>query len=401
MEVLFYLLKNVAATSLLFGVYALILKDRVVPATARFYLLCIAVFSVVIPFITLPASFSTAIPVFSMPGIVVPTWAVGRGESNFLIVNILSIPMLYGLTALGHFIAFFIQLGTMVRLLKQGKIHTVTNKITIVTNVKAGPGSFGRYVFFPAGEVNETILQHEVCHVQRGHSADIVVLRLLRCILWPNFLLAYILKELRMVHEYEADAFAARTNPQYGTFLLNQAFSTSSFSLCNTFFSHPIKRRIIMLQNNKVQHGAVRQKVMVASAAGLLLMAGMVYLQSCKPAIAPSEPSAVSKVGATAFHGEADNTKMPEAKVDLVQFLSANIKYPDAAKTKKITGRVVVKLVIDETGKLVETEVKRSPDELLTAEALRVIRLIPGWKPGTKDNQPVKTEMYLPVAFVL
>lgn len=401
MDLLFYLLKNIAATLLLMGVYVFILRDRVAPVVARFYLLGIAFVPVVVPLITLPASLSKAVPGFIMPDIVVPTWVTTTGRATFSFVHLSFIPMFYGLIVSGFIVAFFIELGRIARMLAHGKKHSVTKQFTIVTNVNAGPGSFGRYVFFPTDDVNETILQHEVCHVVRAHSTDIIMLRLLRCVLWPNFLLAYILKELKMVHEYEADAFAARNSPQYASFLLNQAFATSSFSLFNTFFSHPIKRRIIMLQKNKAQHGTVQQKVMVASAAGLLLMAGMVYLQSCRPAASQAGPYAVSKVETAAFHGEADNTKMPEAKVDLIQFLSANIKYPDAAKAKKIAGRVVVKLIIDETGKLIETEVKRSPNELLSAEAVRVIGLIPGWNPGTKNGIPIKTEMYLPVSFVL
>lgn len=400
MDILFFLLKNIAATALLYGIYVSVLRDRVVPVVARAYLLVSVVVSAIVPMLTVPTPLAAFVPVFTLPDVVINQWQINTGGWPDAGKYDTVVVYLYIVGLLGFVAWLCKEWYQLMRMLRLGKVHLVTLSYTIITHAHAGPGSVGRYIFFPGNQIDETILQHEMCHVVRWHTADIVVMRLLRCALWPNFLLSFILRELKMVHEYEADEAAMHASPNYGAFLLNEVFGTISFSLSNNFFSHPLKRRILMLQKSKLQRGAARNKVVAAIAAGVLMMAGVVYLQSCRPAASLTEPSEVPSSKTATMHTE-DNAAMPVAKVDLVQFLSANIKYPDAAKTKKIAGRVVVKLVIDETGKLVETEVKRSPDELLSAEAVRVIGLIPGWNPGTKNGIPTKTEMYLPVSFVL
>jgi TonB family protein len=401
MYIIFYLLKNVAATALLYGLYLLLLRDRVVPGVARAYLLLAMFISAIIPFVILPSSVSGTIPHFYMPDVVVSALSAGGGRHTGLGGYYYSFITLYTVMVVVFFTLLSTSIIKLYRIMRQGKRHADTQQYIVFTHTQAGPGSFGRFIFFPTGEVDAIILMHEVCHVVRRHTADIIVLRLLRCVLWPNFLLGIVLRELKMVHEYEADAAAMAHTPDYSHYLLNETFATRAFPLSNTFFSHPIKRRIVMLQKSKTARLAARHKIVTAGATGIMMMAGMIYLQSCRPAATVAEPASRQVVKNTGTNHSDDDATMPQAGVDLVQFLSANIKYPDVAKAKKIAGRVVVKLVIDEAGALVETEVKRSPDELLTAEALRVIKLIPEWKPGTKKGQPVKSEMYIPVSFVL
>lgn len=96
--------------------------------------------------------------------------------------------------------------------------------------------------------------------------------------------------------------------------------------------------------------------------------------------------------------------KMPEfpgGMTGLMQYLSKNIRYPAEAQTKGIQGRVTVAVIINTEGKAVNASIVRSVDPILDAEALRVVRTMPDWVPGTKDGKPVNVKYTFPVTFRL
>ncbi len=85
----------------------------------------------------------------------------------------------------------------------------------------------------------------------------------------------------------------------------------------------------------------------------------------------------------------------------LLQYLSTNIKYPEEAMAKKITGRVYVSFVVEKNGSISSVNVVKCPDELLCNEAVRVIESMPKWKPGRQAGKKVRTSYILPINFTL
>lgn len=85
----------------------------------------------------------------------------------------------------------------------------------------------------------------------------------------------------------------------------------------------------------------------------------------------------------------------------LLDFIEKNIRYPEVARKNGIQGRVIVKVVIDKDGSVTEPTVIRSVDPSLDKEALRVIGLMPKWKPGMQRGKAVKVSYALPVTFKL
>jgi len=78
-----------------------------------------------------------------------------------------------------------------------------------------------------------------------------------------------------------------------------------------------------------------------------------------------------------------------------------NMVYPAVAQENGIGGRVFMEFVIDRDGSLTEIKVNRSPDPLLEAEALRVIRSSPKWSPGMQRGKAVKVRYNFAVMFQL
>ncbi|HBY02435.1 MAG TPA: hypothetical protein DEG92_07875 [Rikenellaceae bacterium] len=77
------------------------------------------------------------------------------------------------------------------------------------------------------------------------------------------------------------------------------------------------------------------------------------------------------------------------------------LKYPDAAKEKKIEGRVILQFIVNKEGKVSNVKVVRSANSLLDAEAVRAIYSSPLWKPGYQNNTAVNVRYTFPVIFKL
>ncbi len=83
----------------------------------------------------------------------------------------------------------------------------------------------------------------------------------------------------------------------------------------------------------------------------------------------------------------------------ILSFLSDNIIYPEQARLNKTEGIVVVKVIIDETGTISDSEIIKDIGDGCGDEALRVIRTMGKWKPGQQKGVLVKVEQYIPVKF--
>lgn len=92
---------------------------------------------------------------------------------------------------------------------------------------------------------------------------------------------------------------------------------------------------------------------------------------------------------------------MPVPGFNINEFISQNIKYPRHARKSGVEGRVIVKFLVDENGKIGELEAKTKIGEGLEEEALRVVGKMPRWKAGIQDDKNVKVYYTLPIRFQL
>ena len=105
----------------------------------------------------------------------------------------------------------------------------------------------------------------------------------------------------------------------------------------------------------------------------------------------------------TIYDVAATQPEYPGGQSALMAFLQKNIKYPADAKQKGVDGRVLVQFVVEKDGTLSDIKVARKGKlPSLDAEALRVVKLIKGFKAGRNEkNQPVRVKYSLPVSFIL
>jgi protein TonB len=93
--------------------------------------------------------------------------------------------------------------------------------------------------------------------------------------------------------------------------------------------------------------------------------------------------------------------QMPQFEGSLENYLRNNLRYPEEARLAGREGRVGVQFVVNEDGSISQAEVFHKAAPLLDAEALRVIRAMPKWRPGRQNGKAVKVYFTLPITFTL
>ncbi len=92
--------------------------------------------------------------------------------------------------------------------------------------------------------------------------------------------------------------------------------------------------------------------------------------------------------------------EFPGGPDSLESFLKNNLTYPENAKINHIQGRVYVGFMVDRNGKIVKPRILSSASDELDNEALRVVGIMPDWKPGTAGGTPVDVQYILPIDFI-
>jgi TonB family protein len=89
----------------------------------------------------------------------------------------------------------------------------------------------------------------------------------------------------------------------------------------------------------------------------------------------------------------------PEEEKVLLQFLSDNMRYPQSAEEEGISGRVIIRFVVDTSGNIKYPKILKHLHPALDKEAMRIIKLMPKWAPGIQYGEIADTYYILPVVF--
>lgn len=397
-----YIIQVIGYTGIMLLVYVLLLRNKPVHTLNRAYLLLCTVLPLVLPLLKVPALVQNKLGGVmllrqELPEVLVKTNAAASGQ--YALPGILMVYLAGCLLFAGVLIW---KLYKVLSIISKGK-KIRKDGYTLLLNTGFGPGSFLRYVLLPEDEVHDTIIRHEYEHVRLHHTKDIIWIDLLQVFCWPNIFLIWIRKELQMVHEFQADAFAKfhAGTIAYAELLVSSVFDTCTLPLTHSFIIHPIKRRIIMLK----KHSSLSQRMRLGLSActmTVLMTGAIVGLQSCTQQVEQVKPATLAATQAEPVLTSAE--VMPKFPGDsLPAYLGHQIKYPVEAQQKKIEGRVNVQFVITSDGSVIDARVvgKTQPDPLLCNEALRVVNAMPKWIPGQQSGKKVSVMYTLPISFKL
>ena len=122
------------------------------------------------------------------------------------------------------------------------------------------PFSYGNMIFIPTylhGDKLQAVLKHEYEHITHNHHYDLLTIEILATVLWFNPIMLLIKRELKKIHEFQADSGVIKQNSQideYQTYLL-EVFTQNKIRLVNEFNNSTIKQRFIEMKNK--QRGSI------------------------------------------------------------------------------------------------------------------------------------------------
>ena len=326
--------------------------------------------------------------------------------------------------------------------MKKGRREPLAGGITL----HVLPGDISPFSYFSHIVISEQdyrdnpreILIHEQAHIDLHHSLDVMFWNLVMLFQWWNPAAWLLGRELRQVHEYEADEAVLNQGvdvKQYQLLLIRKSVGDKLFSMANNFNYQSLKKRIRMMTMKKSSQWKTLRALAVVPVIALALLAfanpksvaavvvtadvqqdRMTQSTEDKPelVIVGMRPDNIAEVEASP---QADEETKPQSKkvyesveqmpefpggiAAMMRYLSENIKYPPEAAKNNIEGRVVLQFVIDETGQVGDIQVARPVSEELDAEAVRVVKSMPKFEPGRQDGEAVSVWYTLPINFKL
>lgn len=243
---------GVIHTLLILGYWFFLRKERQY-AKMRFYLIAATLASLVIPILKLPALlFNGDDAVRVIPALPAYTFEVipaGSPETSFWSWNLV-LWVYLGIS--GFFLLAFLKNLVSLALLEQ-KSRYEKFRGMFIRRVSGVQGSFTFFNrIFLSEEITEdqedyeTILKHERAHVTLGHTYDILFFELFRICFWWLPGSWFVRKEIKKIHEYQADAMALKTcDPErYSTILISSTLQLHGLSLASSFHDGLILQRL-------------------------------------------------------------------------------------------------------------------------------------------------------------
>jgi periplasmic protein TonB len=125
----------------------------------------------------------------------------------------------------------------------------------------------------------------------------------------------------------------------------------------------------------------------------LLIMSSACWAQTPTPAT----PNSDKKI----FTYAEQMPQFPGGDTALTGFFKRNIHYPDEAKQDGIQGKVYISFVVNSDGSIGNINIAREIGGGCGDEVIRVVKLMPNWKPGKQNGVSVNVQYNLPVKFQL
>ena len=419
----------------------------------RVALLAVMVLALVLPWIrlSLDATVQVAKPMVVLEDLLVmPDGAAAtqQASSSWGVTDIAAVAYFIGVAMV---LAWLLHSQwSLHRLLKQGRRESLPGGITLhVVPGDQSPFSYFKHIVISEQDYRDNpheILTHEQAHIGLRHSWDVLFMSVVTLFQWWNPAAWLLGRELRQVHEYEADEAVLNQGinaKQYQLLLIRKSVGDKLFSMANNFNYQSLKKRIRMMSMNKSSRWNRLRALAAVPVIALALLAFAnnksvaavvtadvqqdrvtqsaeempeLVLVGMRPDKA-AEAEKVSQANDVKAEVQAPDEAKPQSKkvynsveqmpefpggvAALMRYLQENIKYPSEAAKNDIEGRVIVQFIIDKTGEVEDVKVVRPVSEELDAEAVRVVKTLPKFEPGRQDGEAVAVWYTLPISFKL
>ena len=304
---------------------------------------------------------------------------------------------------------FLFKMGKLIVMIIRSPKRKMDGYTMVFTHKEHGPYSFFRYAFFTDENVNPDIIRHELSHIAHCHSWDILMVELMKIFQWFNPFIYLYKRELQSLHEYIADDDVMATGADkrnYMMLILQQCTAVDFSDMSNNFSLILTKKRIKMITKHEKAKGLWWKLLATLPVLALLLIvntkvAAQDDVSSPIPFTQAESVSMKAPDNDSIYQIVEVMPEFPGGMEKMMDYLSNNIKYPEEAKEKGISGRVFLSFVIEKDGSVSNVKVVKGIGKQCDDEALRVVKAMPKWKPGLMKGKPVRVNYMLPIFFKL
>ncbi len=416
-----YIIRVALIMAAMYLTYKIFLSKDTFHALNRAAILASVAVSFVLPLLPIPSIFA---------GNTAPTMTtatIGMGEITAEIADYepqmsLSdyLPYLMVAGAAVFFLRFLIStISIAIQAFRHKKITLRQGVKLILSETIKSPVSWLKYIFMNNADYNENsreILVHEMAHISYRHSIDLIFIDLACCVQWFNPAVWLFRRELCAVHEFQADqkVLASGFNAKkYQILLIKKAAGRNWNSVANSLNHSNLKKRITMMSIQKKSASAAFKALLPVAVAALcavtfadcnsqkesLLDNGIVKTSDNKGTIKVARQADENN---DVFTVVEDMPEFPGGEMAMRKFIAENVRYPEDAKDNNAQGTAYVKFIVDKTGKVTEPSIVRGTgNESLDEEAIRVVSLMPDFKPGRQRGENVAVSFVVPIKFAL
>ena len=243
-----------------------------------------------VPTDSLSAAAADTAPVTKEPAAAVTPAAATNGETRGFDIpwrQVAGVTYLLGVTAVaGLTLRSVMQLRRLTRRGRREKLDDGTTLVRVDGDVT--PISWWRNIVISERDLTENgeaILAHERAHIRLRHSFDLLLIDLAGAVQWFNPAMWLLRRDLRAIHEYEADADVIASGVDarsYQLLLIRKAVGGRWYSIANSFNHSKLKNRITMMSRKKSSQRTRARALLLLPLAGLALgaFAETVYVRS-------------------------------------------------------------------------------------------------------------------------
>ncbi len=401
-DFLLYLLESSSCTAVFYLLYRLLLHRETFFGFNRAFLLLTIGLSIGLPLVELPSPVTAlvAFPV-ALPAYASPLAAATAGPASFAWSSL--VLGLYGTVAAGMLLRLAFQLWRLRKLARQGPAEVYPGYKLIRTHGRLPTFSFGRWLFWNnqtrlTAQEAQQLLQHELAHIRGRHSADVLLVEVVKAAFWFNPFLYLYGHALRAVHEYLADRQAVNGGDvsAYAHLMARQVLHPLPLALAQPFSQFGLKNRITMLRRSRSARPATWKMALGAMAVAVLSL-----LYACR-SLEVIEPQPGSLRGLAVI---AKIPQQPPAPTDqFSKALAQTLRYPATARKAGARGSVYASFLVLPDGHLSDIVIAKGVDEALDGEVLRALREVAAqstWQPARLDGKPVERRASIPVTYSL
>jgi len=277
MNIILFLSKTIFVSGVLYCYYWFFLRNKKFHQYNRFFLLSIPLLALCIPLMNIPLTgfltTDTGTGIKLLRAVSVTGWeeaVVITAHKSSLHLAFSWQNIAFALYVLIVIILLFSLLCSILYVIKLSRKYDYEkiSKIKFYPTPEPGtPFSFLNNIFWNDkidmnSKKGNQILRHELYHVEQKHTSDVLFMELLCAVSWFNPFFHLIKKELKAVHEFLADQYAASaTNSHdYAELLVWESVTIHTLNISNPFFNSQIKRRITMItQSKNARFGYIRR----------------------------------------------------------------------------------------------------------------------------------------------